>query len=365
MSIRLRKWKDEGGVTQAAWSIDVKMTLPSRGLVRARKASPINTKRGAQRYEHAVRQSMLDGSYFNKQEVRPVTPTLTEFAPRFLAVSEANNKPSAVEAKRVALDCHLLPALGHKCLDTIGNEDIELLKALLVKAELAKKTINNIVGVLRRLLNLAVEWGVIPHAPRIRALKVARSSPTFLDFEEADKVIAGAADSWKTMVRTALRTGLRIGELLALRWEDVDLKAGRLVVKRTLWRMTEGPPKGNRERFVPLSPSTVTMLAAHRHLRGPYVFCHDDGRRFSHSEVKKVVPAACTAAGLSKRVTWHGLRHTFASHLVMRRQPLRAVQELLGHATIDMTMRYAHLSPNVTRDAVMVLEAPAAVQNWA
>jgi Phage integrase family len=82
-------------------------------------------------------------------------------------------------------------------------------------------------------------------------------------------------------------------------------------------------------------------LKAHRHLRGPYVFCDKAGQRLTHSKVKRVVPSACAKAGLAKRLTMHGLRHTFASHLVMLGQSLKAVQELLGHTTIDMTMRYA------------------------
>ena len=152
---------------------------------------------------------------------------------------------------------------------------------------------------------------------------------------------------------------MRVGELLALKWQDCDLLAGRLVVRRSLWNGIEGSPKGGRTREVPLNEVALSTLKSLRHLRGQYVFCKEDGARLSHSEVKSIVPLVCHRAGLLKRLTMHGLRHTFASHLVMRGVALKAVQELLGHATIDMTLRYAHLSPDVKRDAVRLLEPPA------
>ncbi len=152
---------------------------------------------------------------------------------------------------------------------------------------------------------------------------------------------------------------MRVGELLALKWEDCDLLAGKLIVRRSLWNGIEGSPKGGRAREVPLNGVALSTLKSLRHLRGHYVFCKEDGTCFSHSEVKNVVPRVCHRAGLSKRLTMHGLRHSFASHLVMRGVALKAVQELLGHATIDMTLRYAHLSPDVKREAVGLLETPA------
>jgi len=85
------------------------------------------------------------------------------------------------------------------------------------------------------------------------------------------------------------------------------------------------------------------------------VFCDEGGRILTDTEVRRPLWRACKRASL-RMITWHILRHTFASHLVMRGAPIRAVQELLGHSTILMTMRYAHLAPEVAREAVQLLD---------
>ena len=93
--------------------------------------------------------------------------------------------------------------------------------------------------------------GELDKAPKVRAfaLKVQPvEEDEFLSFDEADRLLRAAAPEWRTFLVVALKTGLRVGELLALQWQDVDLVAGHLIVRRTLWNGQEGPPKGGRNR---------------------------------------------------------------------------------------------------------------------
>jgi site-specific recombinase XerD len=116
-----------------------------------------------------------------------------------------------------------------------------------------------------------------------------------------------------------------------------------------------GTPKSGKPREIPLGDEVTAALKSHRHLRGPLVFCAMDGKMFTAGEQKWPLWRTCKRAGL-RLIGWHVLRHTFASHLVMRGAPMKVVQELLGHATIVMTMRYAHLAPEIARDAVRLLD---------
>jgi integrase len=225
---------------------------------------------------------------------------------------------------------------------------------------LSPKTINNCLTVLRRMLVIAYKRGLIDKVPEVEWLKAPKPEFDFFTFEEAERLLAAAEGEWRTMILVGLRTGMRQGELLALRWEDVDLVAGRITVRQNaVWGLV-GTPKSGKGREIALGEEVLAALKAHRHLRGPLVFCAMDGAMLTSGEMKWPLWRSCKRAGL-RRIGWHVLRHTFASHLVMRGAPLRAIQELLGHATIMMTMRYAHLSPEIARDAVRLLDGLQAV----
>ena len=201
------------------------------------------------------------------------------------------------------------------------------------------------------MLVVARKRGLIQSAPEVEWLKVEPQEFDFLDFAEAKRLLDAADGEWRTMILVALRTGMRMGELLALRWQDVDLVAGRITVRQNAVKGKIGTPKSGKAREIALSNDTRAALKSHRHLRGPLVFCDMSGRMLKYTELRHPLWRTCKKAGL-RPLGWHALRHSFASHLVMRGVPLKAVQELLGHSTIQMTMRYAHLGPQVTRDAV-------------
>ena len=114
-------------------------------------------------------------------------------------------------------------------------------------------------------------------------------------------------------------------------------------------------PMTSPKEEIMASVDKFASLKSYRHLRGELVFCNMDGRMFRKNEVKHPLWRACRKAGL-RQVGWHLLRQTFASHLAMRGASMRVIQELLGHSTIQMTMRYAHLAPEVARDAVRMLD---------
>ena len=355
MSVRMEERRNpKTGAVRKKYRVDVVVTMPDGNVKRVSRDSPVQTRRDAERFEQDLRRSILDGS-FGKKDVKPV-PTLAGFEKEFISnYADANNKKSEVRSKRCVIKNHLVPAFGAKRLDQIGAREIEAFKSRVLREGFSAKTVNNMLTVLRKMLSVAHEWELIPNVPKVKWLKVPPNKFDFLSFEEANRLINAAEGEWRTMIMLASKTGLRQGELLALTWDDIDLVTGRLVVSRNLSRKDITTPKNGRTREIPLGDDVLASLKRHRHLRSGHVFGTADGSRFTQGECKHPLWRACKRAGL-RRIGWHVLRHTFASHLVMRGAPMKAVQELMGHSTMEMTMRYAHLSPDVRKDAVRLLD---------
>ena len=156
------------------------------------------------------------------------------------------------------------------------------------------------------------------------------------------------------MVLAGGDAGLRLGEIVALEWRDIDLAARRLTVQRSDWLGHVTVPKGGRSRQLPMTQRLTAALKAARHLRCERVLCLPDGSPITRDRVIKAVRGAQRVAGIEQGV--HILRHTFCSHLAMKGAPARAIQELAGHADLSTTQRYMHLSPAATEDAIRLLD---------
>ncbi len=372
------------------WRYRVVVDLPSGRRIRISGCAPRhnNNKDAAKQAEKDHILAEIEKEEAASRAPPREVPTVNDFATTYLEVSELKNKPSSVESKEMLLRMHIRPHLGEMKLDAVNYAAIEDFKITLSKTPVANaekirdnaarkrakrvnpdpmakpveglrylspKTINNCLTVLRRMLVIAYKRGLIDKVPEVEWLKSAKPEFDFFTFEEAGRVLAAAEGEGRTTILVALRTGMRQGEILALRWEDVDLVAGRINVRRNVVWGHLGTPKSGKGREIALGHEVLAALKSHRHLRGPLVFCNGDGEMLTPGELKWPLWRACKKAGL-RFVGWHVLRHTFASHLAMRGAPLKAIQELLGHATIMMTMRYAHLAPEVAREAVCLLD---------
>ena len=166
---------------------------------------------------------------------------MNDFAEEFLDVYAAtNNKYSTLTAKKSAFKHHLLPAFGRYRLDEIGMRDLEAYKAKKLAAGLKPKSLNNHLIMLRKALSVAVDWELLSHVPKVRWLKGPQPEFDFLTFEEAERFLDAADPEWRPIFTLALRTGLRIGELRALRkgnwWRRRESKLPTLVASRVATR---------------------------------------------------------------------------------------------------------------------------------
>ena len=253
------------------------------------------------------------------------------------------HKPSGIAAVESILKWHLVPALGTKTLDAITNEQIQRLKLAL--SHRSAKTVNNGLTVLNTLLKKAVEWGELERPPcTIELLPNPKTSMGFHDFDQYERLLTIAHQRGMEaylMVLAGGDAGLRLGEIIALEWRDIDLTARRLTVQRSDWQGHVTVPKGGRSRQLPMTQRLTAALKGSRHLRGNGVLCLPDGSPITRDRVIKAVRGAQRIAGIGQGV--HILRHTFCSHLAMKGAPARAIQELAGHADLSTTQRYMHL----------------------
>jgi integrase len=333
---------------------------------RYRKPSPDNSYAGAQVYESLLRQKLARGeSIVPDKNQKEKTPLFQDFADKWQKTYVlTNNKPSEQLQKEFTLRKHLKPYFGKMPLNQIPAIKIEEFKYQKQREGLCNKSINNILGVLGKCLHTAQEWEIIDKVPRIKPLKVPPKEIKYLNEEEYNRLLAAANNGsiFYEMILFSLRTGVRIGELAALQWSDINFNDGTVVIKRNIVNGIVGSPKNNKFRTIFLAHDIFEKLSARQKSTG-LIFPNSQGDYFSRFTCRDHLSSLCLKAEV-KRISWHALRHSFASQLATNGVSLKTIQELLGHSDLKMVQRYAHLEPVTLREAIRTLEPGRNINLW-
>lgn len=295
-----------------------------------------------------IRSQIVEGTYFDVKRSEKLR--FEEMAKRYMENHASVNNSSSTRKLNPHLARVLAPRFGGKYLHEIRDLDIEQYKKARLGEGVKPATINREIVFLRSVLNKAREWGIIRgDLPRFKLFRVDNVRVRYLDGPEAEKLVQACPEPLRSVVLVALNTGMRRGELLRLRWQDVNFSERFATVRET---------KGKRNRHLPINrPALEVFEQLHRGKSGEYVFPgNSPGSHLSESYVTHWFRRVVMKAGI-ENFRFHDLRHTCASWLVMSGVDLATVQQLLGHQTYQMTLKYAHLSPEHRRSAVDILSA--------
>jgi len=281
---------------------------------------------------------------------------LYDFLEEYLQYSKTNKAFSTyIREKEIAgiLKSHF----GNVIIKTIDTKSIENYTSKRVDMGLKPASINRELTMVRFMLKKANDWHYLDKIPKVSFLKLSKNPIKFLSIDEIERLLEHSSVWLKPILIVLRNTGMRIGELLALRLEDVDLQRGYILVRSS---------KTNNFRHIPINgelevtlnrlmeycvnPKSLKIDKRHSHQK-EYIFCHQDGSKVA--SIKHSFKKACLKAGI--KATIHTIRHTFASHLVMNNVDIVSIKELLGHSSISTTMIYAHVSDSHKADSVKKL----------
>lgn len=226
---------------------------------------------------------------------------------------------------------------GDVYLSEISPARLEEYRINRLASGVSKSTVNREMGILKHTFNKGIEWNKCKENPvtKIKFYSEKENARTrYLEQQEKVNLLNACPLPTKRVVFFALNTGMRQGEILNLKWQDVDYKANVIRIRHT---------KAGKPRFVPINSELVDMLKSMPSI-SEYVFGSGKSGMPKWGLYRNFFEKALRVVGISD-FCFHDLRHTFASDLVMKGADLKTISELLGHSTMRMTERYSHLSP--------------------
>ncbi len=274
---------------------------------------------------------------------------------------DRERKPSTVRDYRSVLDSRLLPEFGSMALESITPVEIERWRRSLTG--LSNRTKNKLLIVMHGIFRRAQTAFGLQANPLARVEKHPQRSSgdieVFAPEEVWALVRAAASEQDGALFLTAAFTGLRMGELIALHWRDVDFAGSTIRVRASYGAGQLTTPKSGRVRAVPMAPdvaSSIAQLGRREHWTGDddVVFVGEAGSYLDGSALRRRYKAALVRGGL-RPLRFHDLRHTFGTRMIAKAD-IRRLQEWMGHADVQTTMKYLHYAPR-DEDARLVAEA--------
>ncbi len=301
--------------------------------------------------------------------------TLSAYLTRWLSDSvQGSVARSTYERYEQLSRVDIAPAIGKVELRKLTPAHLQGLYRAKLDEGLALRTVEYIHTTLNKALSQAVNWQLVPRnvARATTAPRSRKPEMLTLDREHTKRLLSAAkGDRLEALYLLAVTAGLRQGELLGLRWADIDLEAGTLSVKRSLRYEKNGPyyTEGKRDRSrrrVELGASTVAAIKAHRKRQNEerlayaglwedhdLIFPDENGRPIRARNLARFFQKLLKRSGLEDLgLTFHGLRHTCATLMLLNDVPVKVVSERLGHADVALTLRvYSHVLPGMQKDA--------------
>lgn len=285
-------------------------------------------------------------------------------------------KASTIDSYRSNMEVHVLPALGSRHLQQLTAPMLNALYGDLLargngRGPLSAKTVRYIHTIVHKALADAVDAGILQAnvAERAKPPRPNRSCRRKIECWEAEELAtflrSVEGDRLEAAWRVSAMTGMRRGEVLGLRWADVDLDHGRIAVRNAIvtvaYEVLHSTPKSHQARVIDLDPLTVTMLRGHRGRqdaeRDGYesdqglVFCAEDGSPIHPQSFSQAFSRAVEKTGL-RVIRLHDLRHTHATIAVKAGVPVKVISERLGHESPAFTLKqYAHVMPGMQAEA--------------
>ncbi len=358
------------------WELRIYLGRNETGRKLYRSKTVRGAKRDAQRELAHVIDTLNTGAY-----IAPSRMTVKDYLGRWLVdYARVNVGGKTFERYSEIVQLHLIPALGHHCLEKLQPLHIQACYSDALQSGrrdgaggLSPQTVLHHHRVLREALRHAVKWQLIARNPAdaVDPPRPQRREIESLDVAETARLLEASKDSpLALLVLLAFTTGLRRGELLALRWKDVDLTDSRLAVRQAIEQTKAGglrfkEPKTQRGRRVVTLPA-VAVDALRRHkaeqakerliLGAAYrdqglVFARKDGTPMNPAATSKAFTLLVSKAGV-RRVSFHACRHTHATLLMGANVHPKVVSERLGHATVGITLdTYSHVLPSMQEEA--------------